>query len=230
MQGGASQLHPTHTHTGAHTCTQALSPGAPAPSSASPLCPLKGSCGAMKGWDPTESHVSQDVCEPHALTRCTDGMRGTRFLMGTLRRSWACLPSGDSGATTAVGMSPAGQCLPGTRAPGPTNAAHTTTAEASGGPQRGPPLRESQKRGQKTPRPGTWTQGPPKHPGPALRVTPRELKSHLLLGSQPGGPRDHEPMQTSAENRPPSPLPQVYGVLPTARRLPSPSQAAPTGT
>ena len=180
----------------------------------------------MKGWDPTESHLSQDVCEPHALTQRADGMLGTRLLTGT--RSRACLPSGDSGATTAVGMSPAGQCPPGTRAPGPTNPAHTTTAEASGGPQRGPPLRESQRRGQKTLGPGR--RGRPSTPGPALRVTPRELKSHLLLGSQPGGPQDHEPMQTSTENRTPSPPPQAYGVLTTAKRLPSPSQAAPTGT
>ena len=77
---------------------------------------------------------------------------------------------------------------------------------------------------------GPGCRGRPSTPGPALRVTPRELKSHLLLGSQPGGPQDHEPMQTSTENRTPSPPPQAYGVLTTAKRLPSPSQAAPTGT
>ena len=74
------------------------------------------------------------------------------------------------------------------------------------------------------------TRGHPSTPGPSLRVIPWELKSHLLLGGQPGGPRDHEPTQTSVENRPPRPLPQVHGVLTTARRLPSPSQAAPSGT
>lgn len=110
----------------------------------------------------------------------------------------------------AVGTSPAGQCLPGTQAPGPTNAAHTTTAEASGGPQRGPPLRVSQKRGQKTPRPGTWTQGPPKHPRPRPQSDSTGAEEPPPAGKpawRPAGPRAH-----ADECREPAPEPPAPGV------------------
>ena len=89
--GRGQPAAPTRTPTGAHACTH-LTGARPQHQHLQGRLPSVHGKGAVesahramtvKGWGPAESHLSQDVCEPHSLTRRTDGTRGTQLPRGS---------------------------------------------------------------------------------------------------------------------------------------------------